>query len=89
MSCRNCAGSTCNVCLLKRTAQTGLIFFVMSTPPVCALTGNSVFIRTAIFMAIIFLLMKISKKSSGYIIRSEDDVSKPRGSMLLSQGADF
>jgi hypothetical protein len=89
MTCRKCVGSTCDICILKRSVKTGLVFFVVSSPPVSALTGNSIFIRTAIFTAIIFLLMKLSKMRSRYIIRSEDDMSKPRGSMLLSEGADF
>lgn len=89
MGCRNCVGASCNPCLLKRTVKTGLVFFVMSTPAVCALTGNDAFVRTFIFMAIIFLLMKISKMRSGYVIRDDLDMSKARGSQLLFEGADF
>lgn len=89
MGCRNCVGASCNPCLLKRTVKTGLVFFVMSTPAVCAVTGNNAFVRTVIFMAIIFLLMKLSKLRSRYVIRSEDDMSKARGSQLLFEGADF
>jgi hypothetical protein len=89
MGCRNCVGASCNPCLLKRTVKTGLVFFVMSTSTVCAVTGNNAFVRTLIFMAIIFLLMKLSKMRSGYVIRDENDMSKPHGSQLLFEGADF
>lgn len=89
MGCRNCVGSACNACLLGRSVKTGLVFFIMSTTPGCDMTGNNIFVRTAIFIAIIFLLMKLSKMRSGYIIRDDGDMSKSRGSQLLFEGADF
>lgn len=66
MPCRNCVGADCNRCLFGRTIKTGLVFFAMSTTPVCAITGTNPFVRTAVFMAIIFLIMKLSKMRSGY-----------------------
>lgn len=89
MGCRNCVGSACNACLLRRSVKTGLVFFIISSPPVADMTGNSVLIRTALFIALIFLLMKLSKMRSGYVIRDDGDISKSRGAQLLFEGADF
>lgn len=89
MGCRNCVGSACNACLLRRSVKTGLVFFIISSPQVADMTGNSVLIRTALFIALIFLLMKLSKMRSGYVIRDDGDISKSRGAQLLFEGADF
>jgi len=89
MGCRNCVGSSCNACLLKRSIKTGLVFFVVSSPPVVEMTGGNIFARTALFMAIVFLLMKLSKMRSGYTLRPELDMSKSRPVVSVAQLADF
>jgi hypothetical protein len=89
MGCRNCVGSSCNGCLLKRSIKTGIVFFIVSSPPVVEMTGGNVFVRTALFMAIVFLLMKLSKMRSGYTLRPELDMSKARPLTAVANLADF
>lgn len=76
MTC-HCSYGTCNKCLVSRSLQSGLIFFVVSSPPVCNLTGNNIFKSTLLFMFLAFLLMKLKSKRSGYTLRDPLDMSIP------------
>lgn len=76
MACSNCVGSDCNICLLKRSLKTAAVFVIVSSPQARAVTGENIIVRTAVFLAIIFLLMKMSQRRSSYYRPNPLDMSR-------------
>jgi len=76
MACTNCVGSDCNICLLKRSLKTAAVFVIVSSPQARAVTGDNIMVRTAVFLAIIFLLMKMSQRRSSYYRPNPLDMSR-------------
>ena len=85
MACSNCVGSDCNICLLKRSLKTAAVFVIVSSPQARAVTGDNIMVRTAVFLAIIFLLMKMSQRRSSYYRANPLDMSRSGAYYQTSQ----